>query len=71
MHWIKKTFVPPTLAFTRSFPTRPVGSELETIDYFYLMFGEKSFDILKDQSNLYSVQVNPNRALNISENNIR
>ncbi len=35
------------------------------------MFGKESFDILKDQLNLYSVQVNPNRSANISETEIR
>lgn len=35
------------------------------------MFGKKSLDPWKDQSNLYSVQVNPNRPLNISETDIR
>lgn len=47
-----------------------MNSEPEPIDYFYSMFGKESFDILKDQSNLYSVQVNPNRPINISETEI-
>ncbi|CAF0781681.1 unnamed protein product [Rotaria sordida] len=49
----------------------PNHSGLEPIDYFYFMFGKESFDILKEQSNLYSVQVNPNRPVNISESEIR
>ncbi|CAF2058572.1 unnamed protein product [Rotaria magnacalcarata] len=49
----------------------PNHSGLEPIDYFYTMFGKESFDILKEQSNLYSVQVNPNRPVNISESEIR
>ena len=71
MHWTKKSFVSPTATFTQYFPTPPIDPELEPIDYFYLMFGKESFGILKDQSNLYSVQVNPNRPANISENEIQ
>ena len=71
MHWMKKPFVLPTSKFTGSFPMPPIYSELEPIDYFYLMFGKESFDILKDQSNLYSAQVNPNRPMNISDTEIR
>ena len=49
----------------------PNTSEQEPIDYFYSMFGKESFDILKDQSNLHSVQVIPNRSVNISDTDIR
>ena len=68
---MKKPFVLPTSKFTGSFPTPPTYSELEPIDYFYSMFGKESFDILKDQANLYSVQVNPNRPMNIFDTDIR
>lgn len=64
IHWIKKSFSSPTATFTQHFPTPP-------IDYFCLMFGKESLGILKDQSNLYSVQMNPNRPANISETEIR
>ena len=71
MHWMKKPFVLPTSKFTGSFLAPPTYSELEPIDYFYSMFGKESFDILKDQANLYSVQVNPNRPMNIFDTDIR
>ena len=48
MHWTKKPFVPQTSTFSGSFPTPPIDSELEPIDYFYSMCGKESFDILKD-----------------------
>ena len=67
---MKKPFVPPISTFTGSFPTPPIDSELEPIHYFYLTFGKGSFDILKDQSNLYSVQVTPNQLVNISDTDI-
>ena len=38
MHWMKKPFVLPTSTFTESFPTSPIYSEPEPIDYFYSMF---------------------------------
>ncbi|CAF1602945.1 unnamed protein product [Adineta ricciae] len=71
MHWIKRSFVPPPSPFTGSFPPPPIDSEPEPIDYFCSMFGKESFNILKDQSNLYSVQTNPNRPANISDTEIR
>ena len=71
MHWMKKPFVLLTSKFTGSFPTPPTYSGLEPIDHFYSMFGKESFDILKDQENLYSVQVNPNRPMNIFDTDIR
>ena len=71
MHWTKKPFVPPTSTFSGNFPTPQIDSELEPINYFYSMFGKESFDILKDQSNLHSVQVTPNRSVNISHTDIR
>ena len=68
---MKKPFVLPTSKFTGSFPTPPTYSELEPIDYFYSMFGKESFDILKDQANLHSVEVNPYRPMNIFDTDIR
>ena len=70
IHWVKKPFVPPTSTFVHSLPPPPIDTETEPLDYFYMMFGKESFNILKDQSNLYSVQVNPNRPVNISETEI-
>ena len=65
---MKKPFVLLISKFTGSFPTPPTYSELEPIDYFYSMFGKESFDILKDQA---TVQVNPNRPMNIFDTDIR
>jgi hypothetical protein len=41
--------------------------EFEPIDYFYSMFGKESITLLTEQSNLYSVQTNPNKPARISE----
>ena len=72
MQWIKQPFVSLTSTFSRSIPPPlPITSELKPIDSFYSMFGKDSFQLLKEQSNLYSVQVNPNRPLAVSETEIR
>ena len=74
MQWIKKHFVPPTSTFSGSIPPPPpppIDPELEPIDYFYSIFGKNSFQLLEEQSNLYSVQVNPNRPIAVSEIEIR
>ncbi|CAF4209597.1 unnamed protein product [Rotaria magnacalcarata] len=71
IHWVKKPFTLPISTFVGGSLPPPNHSGLEPIDYFYTMFGKESFDILKEQSNLYSVQVNPNRPVNISESEIR
>ena len=71
IHWVKKPFTPPISTFIGGSLPPPNHSVLEPIDYFCSMFGKESFDILKEQSNLYSVQVNPNRPVNISESEIR
>ena len=68
---MKKPFELRTSKFTGSSPTPPTYSELEPIDYFYSMFGKESFDILKNQANLYSIEVNPNRPMNIFDTDIR
>ena len=65
-HWVKKPFAPPLSTFSGNMPPPPI-TEPKPIDYFYEMFGKDSFQILKEQSNLYSVQVNPNRPADITE----
>ncbi|CAF4590981.1 unnamed protein product [Rotaria sp. Silwood2] len=70
IHWVKKPFTLPISTFIGGSLPPPNHSGLEPIDYFYSMFGKESFDILKEQSNLYSVQVNPNQPVNISESEI-
>ena len=57
--------------FTGSFSTTPINSGLELINYFYFLFGKESFDILRDQLKLYSIQVNPHRTVNISDTDVR
>ena len=71
IHWAKKPFVPPTANYTGTLPPPPIDIELQPIDYFNSMFGEESINLLKDQSNLYSVQMNPNRPLGLSDTEIR
>ena len=71
IHWVKKPFTLPISTFIGDSLPPPNHSAPEPIDYFYSMFGKESFDILKEQSNLYSLQVNPNRPINISESEIR
>jgi hypothetical protein len=71
IHWSKKPFVPPVANFAGSFPPPPNAHELEPINYFYLMFGEDSIKMLKDQSNLYSVQSDQNRPLRLTDAEIR
>jgi hypothetical protein len=66
MHWKKKDFVLPSADFTETFPPPP-NEEFEPINYFYSMFGKESILHLTDQSNLYSVQMNPNKPLCISQ----
>ncbi|CAF1619795.1 unnamed protein product [Adineta ricciae] len=70
LHWIKRPFTAPSATFSENIPL-PTNSEFEPVDYFYSMFGKDSIDILKNQSNLYSVQINPNRPVNISDTEIR
>ena len=65
-HWKKKDFIPPLADFTGVLPPPP-DDELAPIDYFYSMFDKESIALLTDQSNLYSVQMNPNKPLCISE----
>ena len=68
-HWVKKPFAPPLSTFSGNMPPPPI-TEPKSIDYFYEMFGKESFQILKEQSNLYSAQVNPNRPADITETEI-
>ncbi|CAF4020199.1 unnamed protein product [Rotaria sp. Silwood2] len=67
MHWVKKDFVAPTADFADNMPSPPIHDELEPIDYFYIMFGKQSTTLLTNQSNLYSVQKDPNKPARISE----
>lgn len=64
----KKAFVNPSAVFTDNLPSPPTDKELEPIDYFLDMFGKDSIALLSEQSNLYSVQTNPNKPLSVSEN---
>ena len=70
LHWKKKEFFPSAADFTGSLPPPP-DEELDSIDYFYLMFGEKSIILLTNQSNLYSVQTTPNKPLNITKHEMK
>ena len=65
--WKKKDFVPPSADFTGNLPPLPANEEFEPINYFYSMFSKESIALLTDQSNLYSVQMNPNKPLCISQ----
>ncbi|CAF4359626.1 unnamed protein product, partial [Rotaria sordida] len=47
--------------FVDSMPPPPIHDELQPIDYFYCIFGKQSTTLLTNQSNLYSVQKNPNK----------
>ncbi|CAF1405413.1 unnamed protein product [Rotaria sordida] len=67
IHWKKKDFIPPLADFTGVLPSSPPDDELAPIDYFYSMFDKDSIALLTDQSNLYSVQMNPNKPLCISQ----
>ncbi len=56
-----------TANFTGTFSPPLIHMEFEPIDYFYSMFGKESITLLTEQSNLYSVQTNPNKPARISE----
>jgi hypothetical protein len=68
IHWKKKDFAPPPADFTGNLPPPPANEEFEPINYFHSMFGKESITLLTDQSNLYSVQIDPNKPLCISQN---
>ncbi|CAF4543174.1 unnamed protein product, partial [Rotaria magnacalcarata] len=57
----------PAANFAGTFSPPPVHMEFEPIDYFYSMFGKESITLLTEQSNMYSVQTNPNKPARISE----
>ena len=63
----KKDFVVPAVNFAGTFSPPPVHMEFEPIAYFYSMFGKELITLLTEQSNLYSVQTNPNKPARISE----
>lgn len=71
LHWVKEAFVPPMSTFVDNLPSPLIDDEDEPVDYFLSMFGAESIAILTEQSNLYSVQSNPNRPLHASDNEIR
>ncbi|CAF1435480.1 unnamed protein product, partial [Rotaria sordida] len=57
----QKEFAAPAADFVDNMPPPPIRDELQPIDYFYFMFGKQSTTLLTNQSNLYSVQKNPNK----------
>ncbi|CAF1530389.1 unnamed protein product [Rotaria sp. Silwood1] len=61
----------PAADFTGTLPPPPIHEELEPIDYFYSMFGKESITLMTNQSNLYSTQMNPNKPLCVSENEMK
>lgn len=65
LHWKKKEFSPPSANFIGHLPPPP-DEELTPIDYFFSMFGHESVELLTQQSNLYSVQSNPNKPLRVT-----
>ncbi|CAF4434747.1 unnamed protein product [Rotaria magnacalcarata] len=67
LHWTKRNFVTPAADFGDNLPPPPDNDELEPIDYFHFMFGKQSISLLTNQSNLYSVQKDPNKPVRISE----
>ncbi|CAF1072850.1 unnamed protein product [Rotaria magnacalcarata] len=67
MHWKQKQFATPVAAFASTLPAPPTHVELQPIDYFYAMFGQESIRLLMDQSNLYSVQKDPNKPVRVTE----
>ncbi|CAF3853099.1 unnamed protein product [Rotaria sp. Silwood1] len=71
LHWKKKDFEVPAADFTGALPPPPIHEELEPIDYFYSMFGKESITLMTNQSNLYSTQMNPNKPLCVSENEMK
>ncbi|CAF1406134.1 unnamed protein product [Rotaria sordida] len=63
----QKKIAAPAVDFVDNMPPPPVRDELQSIDYFYFLFGKQSTTLLTNQSNLYSVQKNPNKPVRISE----
>ncbi|CAM2727317.1 unnamed protein product [Rotaria socialis] len=61
LHWTKRNFVTPAADFGDNLSPPPDNDELEPIDYFHFMFGKQSISLLTNQSNLYSVQKDPNK----------
>ncbi|CAF3672899.1 unnamed protein product [Rotaria socialis] len=67
LHWTKRNFVTPAADFGDNLSPPPDNDELEPIDYFHFMLGKQSISLLTNQSNLYSVQKDPNKPVRISE----
>ncbi|CAF2114520.1 unnamed protein product [Rotaria magnacalcarata] len=67
IHWQQKQFAAPVAAFGGTLPAPPTHVELQPIDYFYSMFGHEFIRLLMDQSNLYSVQKDPNKPVRVTE----
>ena len=67
IHGTKKQFVASVSAFGGKLPEPPIDIELEPADHFISMFEKESMGLLTDQSNLYSVQKDPNKPVHISE----
>ena len=67
IHWVRKSFAPSNSTLIGGLPPSPIDSKPEPTDYFHSIFGKEFFEISKDQSNLYCIQVNPNRPVNRSD----
>ncbi|CAF3757542.1 unnamed protein product [Rotaria socialis] len=65
LHWTKRNFVTPAADFGDNLSPPPDNDELEPIDYCHFMFGKQSISLLTNQSNLYSVQKDPNKPSNV------
>ncbi|CAF2081908.1 unnamed protein product [Rotaria magnacalcarata] len=57
--------------FTGTLPPPSTHEELEPTDYFYYMFGKESIMLMTNQSNLYSTQMNPNKPLCVTEDEMK
>ena len=71
MHWAKRNFVAPAADFVDSLTSPPIHDELQPIHYLYFMFAKQSTTLLTNQSNLYSVQKDPNKPVRISETEMK
>ena len=67
VHLRQRQFAAPVAASAGTLPAPTTHVELQTIDYFYSMFGQESIRLLMDQSNLYSVQKDSNKPVRVTE----